>query len=91
MKLYREIEKIFPILGERFNAEDFEEFKNTRISDLCLYHFGFGAWIRNNLLYNSESILYSDFIENGIEDKDEMSAVIIRLFHYYATIYSAPS
>jgi len=82
MKLYREIENSFPMIEKLFTEEELSEFKNSQISDLCLYHFGLGTWIRNNLLYSEENLLYRLFLENGIEHPDEMSAYIIRLFHY---------
>ena len=82
MKLYREIEKIFLTIEKEFTDENLQEFKNTRISDLCLYHYGLGSWIRNNLLCPDNN-LYKLFIENGIECTDEMSSCIIKLFHYY--------
>ena len=83
MKLYREIENSFPMIEKLFTKEDFLEFKETPLSDLCLYHFGVGTWIRNNLLYSEKSLLYCLFLENGIDHPDEMSSFIIRLFHYY--------
>ena len=85
MKLYKEIEKIFQIIEEHFTAEDLEEFRNEKICDLYLYHFGLGIWIRENLLYPKENILYSLFSENGVKQADEMSSLIITLFHYYVS------
>ncbi len=45
-------------------------------------HFGLGTWIRNTILtVNSE--IYLQFINNGYEHKDDMSAIIIdRLYNY---------
>ena len=43
MKLYKEIEKSFPIIEKLFDAENIREFKDTKISDLCLYHLGLGT------------------------------------------------
>ena len=83
MKLYREIENSFPLIEKLFAKEDLLEFKNAPVSDLCLYHFGLGAWIRDNLLSPKDNLLYSLFLENGIEHTDEMSAFIIKIFHYY--------
>jgi len=85
MKLYEEIEKSFPVIEKLFTAERLEEFKNTEISDLYLYYFGLGAWIRNNLLYSDseENVLYGLFLENKIKHPDDMSSFIIRLFHYH--------
>jgi len=85
MKLYKEIEKSFPIIEKLFSEKDLLEFKNSLIFDLCLYHFGLGTWIRNNLLYK-ESVLYNLFLENGIENPDDMSCFIIRHFYYYISI-----
>ena len=85
MELYEEIEKSFPIIEKLFTAESLEEFRHIRISDLYLYHFGLGVWIRNNLLYPKENLLYCLFLENGIEHADEMASFIIRLFHYYVS------
>ena len=81
MKLYEEIKKIFPDIEKILTAENLEEFKNTRIADLCLYHIGLGVWLRNNLLHE-ESDLYNLFLSDGIKCTDEMSSYIIKLFHY---------
>jgi len=85
MKIYREIEKTFPILKKAFSQKELLEFKNTPISNLCNYHFGFGIPIRNNLLCSSNSVIYDLFLENGITYEDDMSFVIIYLFHYYVS------
>jgi len=82
MKLYAEIEKSFPNLEKLFTSEELKEFINMPVSDLNLYHFGLGTWVRNNLLYPKESILYRLFLENGMEHPDDMSSLILRLFHY---------
>ena len=83
MKLYREIEKTFPIIEKYLTAESLDEFKNEKIADLCFYNFGLGTWIRNNLLCPGDSLLYDLFLEHDINHPDDMSAFIIRLFHYY--------
>ena len=83
MKIYKEIENSFPMIEKLFSEKELMGFKNTPIADLCLYHFGLGNWIRNNLLYSKESLLYDLFLENGIEQPDDMSASIIKLFHYF--------
>ena len=83
MKLYEEIENCFTIIEEIFTEETLLEFKNTPISDLGFYHLGLGMWIRNNLLSLEESRLYGLFLENGVENPDDMSCLIIKLFHYY--------
>ena len=85
LTLYREVERNLPLIEQLFTEEKLFEFKNTRISDLYIYHFGLGTWIRNNLLYHKESSLYSLFLENGIEHPDDMSAFIIALFYYHSS------
>jgi len=81
MKLYRETEKIFPTLEKLLTTEDLTEFANAPISDLHLYHFGLGRWIRNNLLYPEKSRLHKLFLENSIEHPNDMSSFMIKLFH----------
>ena len=85
MKLYKEIEKTFAAIEASFSKEELLIFRDTPISDLYLYHFSLGVWIRNNLLQQKESILYGLFHENHIEHPDDMSYVIIMLFHRYIT------
>ena len=85
MKLYDEIEKIFPRMEKLLSEKDLTAFRNTSIPNLCAYHFDMGMWIRNNLLYPRESALRKLFIDNGIDDPDEMSSIIIRLFHFYVS------
>lgn len=83
MELYKEIEKTFSMIEKVFLQEDLLNFKNIRVGDLYLYHFGLGTWIRNNLLYPRKSLLWQLFLKNGIEHPDDMSSLIISLFHYY--------
>ena len=85
-KLIMEIKKIFFILEEFFSKDDLEVFINRSKDDLYLYHFGFGTWIRNELIHPPNSELYPLFIENGIDSSDEMSLFIIELFHEYLRI-----
>ena len=85
MKLYKEIENSFPLIEKLFSEEELLEFINTPVADLCLYHFGLGTSIRNNLLYCNDNLLYKLFLENGVEHPDVMSSIIINLFHYFFT------
>ena len=78
-----ETEKSFPNLEKLFTAEELAEFISTPISDLYLYHFSLGMWIRNNLLYPEGSCLCDLLLENGIEHPDDMSFFIIKSFHDY--------
>ena len=82
MKLYREIEKSFPVIQKLFSENNLAEFKNAPVGDLCLYHFGLGSWVRDNLLCADENLLYDLFLQNGVEHHDDMSSLIINLFHY---------
>ena len=83
MELYDEIENSFQIIEKWFSKENLQEFKDTPVSDLYLYHFGLGIWIRNDLLNPQKSHLYDLFSENGIEHQDDMSSLIINQFHEY--------
>ena len=82
MELIVEIEKSFPLLEKLFTYDTLFEFVQTPDSRLCLYHFGLGTWIRNNLLME-QCLLYQLFVENGICIKDDMSSLIIQRFHRY--------
>jgi hypothetical protein len=81
MKLYKEIGKLFPQLEKFFTDKELIEFINE--SDLDLYHFGFGTWIRNNFIHPDKSVLRRLFLENYIVHPDDMSSLIIKLFHEY--------
>ena len=85
MELYKEITKTFTAIEAAFPKEELLIFRDTPIGDLCLYHFSLGVWIRNNLIQQKESILYELFNENHIEHPDDMSHIIIMLFHQYIT------
>ena len=85
MTLYKEIENSFPMIESLLSEEDLLEFKESPIKDLLFYHFGLGTWIRNNLLNTKENCLNSLFLENGVEDLDDMSFYIIMLFHYHVS------
>jgi len=83
MGLYDEIEKCFPNIEKLLSEKDLMNFKNTPISELYKYHFNLGLWIRNDMLRSKKSPLRQVFIKNGIENPDDMSSIIILLFHYY--------
>lgn len=59
-----------------------KEFLACSYSELTRWHFGFGSWIRNNILLEN-SPLYKLFNEVGITQKDDMSSIIIKLFYIY--------
>ena len=71
MKLYREIEKTFPMIEKDLNKENLVIFRDTPIGDLCLYHIDLGMWIKNILLRPENSVLYdvrppANFVEGGL-------------------------
>ena len=83
MRLYDEIENSFLLMERLFSEKDLLDFKNAYVSELYKYHFSIGLWIRNNLIYPEQSPLRLLFIDNGVENPDDMSSMIIQLFHYY--------
>ena len=83
MKLYKEIEKTFPELEKLFTPEELAKFKNTPAGDIYLYHFGVGLTIRNSDILSQESLLHCLFTNNRITQKDDMSSLMIKLFHYH--------
>ena len=82
-KLHKEIEKYFSKIEKLFTKKTLWQFKNTSYDDLCLYHFGLGTWIRNNLLYPENNTLFGVFIEYEFTEPDDMSAVVISEFYDY--------
>lgn len=82
MTLYKEIEKTFSALELLFQETALREFLSCKYNNLVLYHFSLGIWIRNNLLQEKDA-LYHLFLESGIEEKDDMSCLIIQLFYLY--------
>jgi hypothetical protein len=80
MVLYDEVEKLFEALKTAFTKQSFRKFLQCDEKELCLYHFGFGTWIRNTFL-QPDSRLYQLFRQEGIYETDEMSDFIIRQFH----------
>ena len=83
MDLYEKLEQCCPTIETLFTSEQLKEFMNTPRSDLYLYHFTLGSWLRNNWLYSKASPLYRLFVDNGIEHHDVMSSIIIKYFYYY--------
>ena len=82
MGLYEEIEKIFHAIEKDISKENLKEFKNTSLGNLYLYHFSLGMWIRNNFLHPKNRTLHNLFMKNGIFNEDDMSSIIIQLFHH---------
>jgi len=60
--------------------DSLSEFRDKNFDGLGDYHFGLGLYLRNNIL-SSDSELYLKFIESGINRRDDMSSLIISLWH----------
>jgi len=56
------------------------DFKNKTVAELSEYHLGLGLYLRNNILKDG-SPLYEKFMKQGINHPDDMSTVIIRIWH----------
>lgn len=82
MKLFKEIEKCFPIIESHFSDDELNEFRQTEYNDLTKYHLGIGVWIRNEIL-QSGSPLYKHFVEQGVIHKDDMSSIILTCFYLH--------
>ena len=82
MDLLSEIKVLCPLLEYIFPEEDLNDFVCSKYADLDDHHFGFGLWIRNNILKES-SKLYTLFIKAGVLEKDNMSEIIIECFYLY--------
>lgn len=80
MILLNEIEKSFPRLEKLFDSNTIKEFISCERSDLCIYYFGLGTWIRNNILLQG-SKLHLALAQSGITHEDDMSYVIIENFY----------
>lgn len=60
--------------------ETISEFSSLDANDLSLCHFGLGLYIRNNYLL-PEGKLYMSFMDNGITSKDDMSSIMLNMWH----------
>ena len=56
------------------------EFKNKDQDKLHEYHFRLGMFLRNNVL-TEDSELYKKFQAIGVKERDDMSSIIIQLWH----------
>lgn len=65
-----------------FSPKKMKTFLSCDYKKLYLYHFGFGTWIRNNILQNGTP-LFSAFLSCNISEKDDMSFLMIQLFYIY--------
>jgi len=81
MKVPGTIEECFAELEKLLDEEELEEFKKAEESELALYHFGLGMWIRNNWGLWLDSPLAQYFKSIGVQHPDDMSAIILTSFH----------
>lgn len=56
MNLYNEIKKQFPKMAAFLSPKLLKEFLACDFENLYFYHFGFGTWIRNELLQENEPL-----------------------------------
>lgn len=75
-----EIKKSFSDIEKLLDKNALENFIACNYRDIIGYHFCLGIWIRNNLLKES-SRLYQLFKLAGIEEKDNMSSLIMQMFY----------
>ena len=76
------IEGCFPEIEKVFNKKTLDKFLSCGFNDLTEYHFGLGTWIRNYLLEENKE-LKNLLFSGGIDNKDDASMLIIRLFYVY--------
>ncbi len=74
-KLPQTVSEAVAQLIDAMNEEDKETIRNSKKSDLIMYHFGWGTDIRNSFgLWNSDSALLKD---TGMFLADDASSAII--------------
>ena len=75
-----EFETVLKMLFLCVPGKTIEALAYAEEEDICFFHLGLGAWIRNNLL-SPDAALFEFFVENGITCADDMSGLIIRKFY----------
>lgn len=75
-------QRLIPRLLEVMNDEVTQEFMEMKRKDVINFHFGFGLWIRNNMLYNDDE-LFDTFMAAGYMDADDMSMYILEQLYDY--------
>lgn len=82
MDLISEIRKTYPFLKNYFTPKKLSEFLSKNYTDIYLYHFGLGTWVRENIIPNPDyKDLYNLFRSLGITHTDDMSFLILSLFY----------
>ncbi len=82
MDLYTTVQAYFPHIESACGKEVIDQFRACEYTELHKYHWTIGLWIRNTLLETEQS-LGQAFLRCNITNKDDMSALILRLFYIY--------
>ena len=85
MRIPTDIDDCLVQLDALFDDETKETIK-SEVEDYFVTdaHFGVGMWIRNNwMLWSKSSRLVAYFNEFGVEEADDMSALICQCYHRY--------
>ena len=81
--IFENLKSTFDNIEKDFSKEQKKEFMKydfRYVVEDC--HFGFGTWLRNNIL-TQENYIYQRLYSAGICEKDDMSAIVTFLFFLY--------
>jgi hypothetical protein len=81
MDLYIEIAKLFPQISAYLTPEEIAHLKNTPAASLQSTHNDLIPWIKEGLLPSAENRLHFLFKEFGIHCENEMSSMVLELYH----------
>lgn len=79
--LFEELKKAILFLQENLPNKTKNMLKEDKYENLDLYHFSLGLFVRTKLLNNSP--LFHLLKLRGIENKDDMSRLILQLFYLH--------
>ena len=79
INLMYEITKLFPALEIILPTSLLDALQNATVSEIPLFHFGLGTFIRNHFLTPTAK-LYDVFVKASIPHKDDMSTMILESF-----------
>lgn len=79
--LFEELHKAMLFLNENLPRTTKISIMQNKYSRLISYHFSVGMFIRTNLL--NDTTLYKLLKSKGMENKDDMSFLILQLFYLY--------
>ena len=82
MPLYREMQKSFAKMEKHLSPCELQLFLGCPFAQLEQYHFGLGTWVRTCLLEETQP-LYQYFVQSGVLQKDDMSALLLRAFYMH--------